>query len=103
MMVYVFPVWVEWLVIGAWQAFCLRSACHSPIPAVLVCCVEFLLIFFSRFGITGGGVAFSFSSGSSAMLITAFTSLNWLASLQIVRPSVTRLALIREPWMLYTT
>ena len=51
---------------------------------------------------TGGSCASSFTSGSSVVLIIAFASLNWQASLQTVRPSVTRLAINWEPWLLHT-
>ena len=39
---------------------------------------------------------------SSAVLITAFTSLKWLISVQIVLSSVARLAVIQDPLILRT-
>ncbi|KAL9952952.1 hypothetical protein ACROYT_G040285 [Oculina patagonica] len=56
-----------------------------------------------RSGTEYGVCASALFSGSLVVLITAFASLNWLASRQTVRPSVTHLADILEPQMLHTT
>ena len=69
--------------------------------AVTLCGVQLPGISSSE--IAGGDFTSSFVSCSSAVLIIAFASSNWLASLQTVRPSVTRLAVILEPWTLHTT
>ena len=120
MLVCVFPFWVGCLVVGQWSVPRLwLSEGHFPflVGMAPVLLIEFpclpnsqspCSVSFAR-GVSGGvplagfsgfvdrGFSLSSVACSSAVLITAFTSLNWLASLQTILLSVTRLAVIREP------